>query len=549
MSSAIGLAALNAASKAIDATSNNIANAQTVGYKAGQFVFQDEFFRATDPQNPNRAGMGVSATQIRRAQTNGTIISTSNPLDLAVGGLGMFTTATKVDATATGNPSNFQYTRNGQFGVDNENRILNANGNYLVGYPANLDGTINTSTSSVMSLSQAPLPGAQTKATSLSLNLDNTTNPIGSVPFNNTIYSTYSQTTSQTLYDSTGLSHTLSTYYVKLASLPLTITPGTITTTNGVARGSYTLNPLQGAGTAGAQIASTATPATTVETLSDVTVEGVGTADTFGVYSNYTMTLQNGTKLTVTPSTLSAASGTPATKTVTGFSVPTSRFAVFATIDGTSVAGSSTIATNTGTTPGVGGSIQPLGVMAFVAGLNIDSLARDAYNKPTLTTKVALTAVTGGTSNPNTLAFTIDSTDMTAYSAPAQTYVNTQDGKPLSQLSSYSFDATGKLMAQYSNGESKVQGQVKLAQFNNDVGLIPIGGNSFEASALSGDPTYGSAGSGLFGQLKAQALEQSNVDLTSQLVTLMSLQRQYSAASQVVKTTQTLEDTVLNKLG
>ena len=131
MSYGIGLSALTAASEAIDATSNNIANAQTVGYKAGQYVFQDEFFRATDPQNPNRTGMGTAVTQIRRPQTNGTVVATSNPLDLAIGGIGMFTTATTVvDGTSTGNPSNFQYTRNGQFGVDSSNRIVNENGNY-----------------------------------------------------------------------------------------------------------------------------------------------------------------------------------------------------------------------------------------------------------------------------------------------------------------------------------------------------------------------------------------------------------------------------------
>ena len=76
MSNVIGLSALRAASEGIDATSNNIANAQTIGYKSGQYIFQDEFFRATDPQNPSRTGMGVTASHIRRSQTNGTIIAT-----------------------------------------------------------------------------------------------------------------------------------------------------------------------------------------------------------------------------------------------------------------------------------------------------------------------------------------------------------------------------------------------------------------------------------------------------------------------------------------
>jgi len=158
MSNVIGLSALRAASEGIDATSNNIANAQTIGYKSGQYIFQDEFFRATDPQNPSRTGMGVTASHIRRSQTNGTIIATSNPLDLAIGGMGMFTTAkTIVNGTATGNPSQFQYTRNGQFGVDSQSRIVNANGNYLIGYPANTDGSLRTEVKSVFNIKSSTI--------------------------------------------------------------------------------------------------------------------------------------------------------------------------------------------------------------------------------------------------------------------------------------------------------------------------------------------------------------------------------------------------------
>ena len=91
-------------------------------------------------------------------------------------------------------------------------------------------------------------------------------------------------------------------------------------------------------------------------------------------------------------------------------------------------------------------------------------------------------------------------------------------------------------------------GQVQLAYFAADTGLIPIGGNSYQESAISGAPITGVAGQGVFGGLKAQALEQSNVDLTGQLVQLMSMQRQYSASSQVVKTSQTIQDDILQKL-
>jgi flagellar hook protein FlgE len=250
------------------------------------------------------------------------------------------------------------------------------------------------------------------------------------------------------------------------------------------------------------------------------------------------------------------AAGADGTLNLTGnnfpteFTVPTSRFAMYATMDGIPVPGNQSGAAK-GFPQGVvspGGTNYSLGTMAFVAGKNIDSLARDAYGTPQFKTLVNMTTAVGGAVNPNTLSFTMDSTNMTAFSSVAQTYSNSQDGQPQSQLSSYSFDSSGKLIAQYANGKSKVQGQVLLSYFGNDGGLIPVGGNSFDESAESGAPTQGVPGSGLFGELKTQALEQSNVDLTSQLVNLMSLQRQYSAASQVVKVATALQDDVLQRL-
>ena len=648
MSNVIGLSALRAASEGIDATSNNIANAQTIGYKSGQYIFQDEFFRAIDPQSPNRAGMGVTAAQIRRSQTSGTIISTQNPLDLAIGGLGMFTTAkTIVNGSVTGNPSSFQYTRNGQFGVDNQGRVVNANGNYLIGNPANTDGSIRTEVKSVLTLNQVPLPGSQTTSNKLELNLDNTTDPKAST-FDPTNSATYNQSTSQTIYDSTGLAHTLSMFYVKQPSIPLVLNPSSVTAPSVSANGQsavgiYTFDTKQstlgtdGTTTSPITVATTSSPnagqgGTSLQNLSNTQINLVSgqtykmtlsdgstisaTGKTYPAVTSYsipasvlaanniTTTFVSGTSYTVpraggtgtitltsdglTPPTnftvaksvldaltsptvaqsaatsggqnftipIRNAAGADSTLNLTGnnfptsFTMPTSRFAMFATVDGIPVPGNQTGAAK-GFPQGVvspGGTNYSLGTMAFVAGKNIDSLARDAYGTPQFKTLVNLTTPVGGATNPNTLSFVMDSTNMTAYSSVAQTYTNSQDGQPLSQLTSYSFDSTGKLVAQYANGKSKVQGQVLLSYFGNDTGLIPIGGNSFEESADSGSPTQGVPGSGLFGELKSQALEQSNVDLTSQLVTLMSLQRQYSAASQVVKVATALQDDVLQRL-
>ena len=69
----IGLSGLMSAAEAIDVTSNNISNAQTVGYKSGEYVFSDQFFRAQDPQSAERAGMGTYRMNIRRTGAYGTV--------------------------------------------------------------------------------------------------------------------------------------------------------------------------------------------------------------------------------------------------------------------------------------------------------------------------------------------------------------------------------------------------------------------------------------------------------------------------------------------
>jgi flagellar hook protein FlgE len=105
----IGVSGLNAFSEAIDVTSNNISNSQTIGYKAAEFVFSDQFFKAQNPQSMDRAGMGTSRMIIRRANTYGTISGTQNPLDLAIAGPGMFILAKQADGSVpTENPKKFQ---------------------------------------------------------------------------------------------------------------------------------------------------------------------------------------------------------------------------------------------------------------------------------------------------------------------------------------------------------------------------------------------------------------------------------------------------------
>ncbi|QLF92486.1 flagellar hook protein FlgE [Pseudomonas sp. ABC1] len=121
-----------------------------------------------------------------------------------------------------------------------------------------------------------------------------------------------------------------------------------------------------------------------------------------------------------------------------------------------------------------------------------------------------------------------------------------QDGYTTGQLSGLSVDETGQLFATYTNGQSKVIGQTALATFANMQGLVPVGGTAWKQSLASGEPVIGTPGSGTLGSIAAGALEDSNVDLTSQLVDLIVAQRNYQANAKTIETENTISQTIIN---
>jgi len=121
-----------------------------------------------------------------------------------------------------------------------------------------------------------------------------------------------------------------------------------------------------------------------------------------------------------------------------------------------------------------------------------------------------------------------------------------QDGYTAGQLTSVSIEKSGIVMATYSNGQSKPAGQIELATFRNPQGLNPLGGNLWARSYESGDPTVGTPSSGNIGALQAGALEESNVDLTGELVSMITAQRVYQANAQTIKTQDQVLQTLVN---
>lgn len=160
-------------------------------------------------------------------------------------------------------------------------------------------------------------------------------------------------------------------------------------------------------------------------------------------------------------------------------------------------------------------------------------------------TAPTLTIATPSAVTPDIVA-TLDISKVTQFGAAFAVSNLTQDGYAPGELTGLKIGENGQITARYSNGQTQIAGQLSLADFRNVQGLSPIGGNSWVASYTSGDPVLGSPGVGKFGALRSGALEESNVDLTAELVNMMTAQRAYQANAQTIKTQDQVMSTLVN---
>lgn len=222
MSFNISLSGLSAMQKALDVTSNNIANVATTGFKASRAEFADVYTTSVMSNSRTTVGSGVQTAVISQQFAQGSIESTNNTLDLAISGEGFFV------LNAEDSQENI-YTRAGNFEIDENGNVITSSGYYLQVYDVNEDGTVKSmsldSTRNLVIPAKAGSPTQTSKITSnMNLNASNTvvsSYPTGSNPkpeiykFDPTDSSTYSSSTSVVIYDSLGDAHSLSYYYVK----------------------------------------------------------------------------------------------------------------------------------------------------------------------------------------------------------------------------------------------------------------------------------------------------------------------------------------------
>lgn len=149
-----------------------------------------------------------------------------------------------------------------------------------------------------------------------------------------------------------------------------------------------------------------------------------------------------------------------------------------------------------------------------------------------------------GAISPLTVA--IDYTSSTQFGAPFSVNTLNQDGYTSGRLSGFNIGQDGTIVGRYTNGQSAVLGQVVLANFANPNGLQPLGNNMWAETSDSGAPLVGVPNSGSLGVLQSSAVEDSNVDLTAELVNLITAQRVYQANAQTIKAQDAVLQTLVN---
>jgi flagellar hook protein FlgE len=141
---------------------------------------------------------------------------------------------------------------------------------------------------------------------------------------------------------------------------------------------------------------------------------------------------------------------------------------------------------------------------------------------------------------------TINLSDTTQFGTSFEVSSVTQDGISAGQLRGLEIDDSGVAFARYTNGESRALGQIALANFNNENGLQPIGDTNWVETFASGSANVGEPGKAGLGVIQSAALEQSNVEITAQLVNLIIAQRNFQANAQVIQSEDAITQTVIN---
>lgn len=503
------LSGLNAASKNLDIIGHNIANSGTTAFKSSRAEFSEAVASALGSASGESYGIGVTTAAVTQQFKQGNLKPTGNNLDVAINGNGFFIVATPDESVA--------YSRSGSFHVDQNGFLRNVHGDQILGHYTDAglgraDGLTVIDNKYPMRFETGTLLEAKaTTKVDIRLNLDARANnaagdPTATPPISPTPRNTYG--TSLNVFDPQGAATPVSLYFEKSGPNQWNIfngmddmsaTPPVINPSVGFMQMDSIGRPKGIAQPSEYDATHTAYPTklTYTFTASD------GSVREAEIVRNWTFTFD-----TSAPPQVATATYTDEFDDGTGTMVPLTA-SNFADFEATGTLSTTTSAVD------------------FSLKMKVDS---SKYNP----------------NAPAPFELSVNLNEITQYGVGFSVSKLDQDGYKAGQLNNISISEDGSIIAQYDNGIKQKEGQLILANFRNVQGLASIGGDKWASTQESGLANEGTPKTGIFGALHSSTLEESNVDLTAELVDMMTAQRAYQASAQAIKTQDQVFSTLVN---
>lgn len=530
----IALSGLNAASADLRIIGNNVSNASTTGYKKSRAEFADIFASSSLGTTANAIGAGVRVSSVSQQFTQGNIGFTDNNLDLAISGSGFFVL----------NDNGVQvYSRAGSMSIDNAGFVVNNQGQQLTAFLADSSGNISNGNAGSLQLDTADIAPQATSGVTMGLNLDASEDvPVSPVA-------------------STAL--TLGTPVLDTASSPLTTptfdlfdTYGSLAMGNNQGSLQWTYSGTGNVWNAellvgGAPIVPAATASVDVGTTGSVSFDWDPDAGAAMPTQTLTMDVSGVSQVTGSGSTLSASANGSEQAPFSATDASTFNSSTALTVYDSQ--GTAHLATYYFRKTGTPNNWE---MYSFV-----NSVQVDGPDTVTFSTDGKISAINGagspftqvipgfvppGSTAPSTINITNTLTDVTQYGSAFSVNTLNQDGFATGRLRGVDIADTGVVTARFTNGQSRTLGQVALASFPNTQGLRQLGDTAWGETFESGSAIISQPGTGSLGLIESGALESSNVDLTEQLVGMITAQRNFQANAQVITTADTVTQTIIN---
>ncbi|MBW2610028.1 MAG: flagellar hook-basal body complex protein [Deltaproteobacteria bacterium] len=565
-----GISGLSNLGNAMQIIGDNIANINTVGFKGSTFTFQDLLSQAMFTRaGTSQVGRGTALADIYATFEQGSFESTGNNTDLAIGGDGFF-------AVREATSESLFYTRAGNFRFDKDGNLVNPEGYVVQGWSVDANGAIEGSADDISLKSFTSEPEATAEITIitnvdkdqssnssiLSSSWDGTaTTPLASI--------NYEYQSTVKAYDSLGSTHDITVYYDKLSGSVweylVTCNPDEdlrsgIKDTKGaglLARGRVTYN--EGSG---------ALSSLTMSRLTGYTIATPGTgqsatdAESGSFGGDFTITVNNPDALTyVTGAGLSTMTLTYDLGTTSwdGISLDnnyddkvilsSSATQIEVDLDGSGTA-DITIDITSGTLADdddIEIDLQGSGDWAVQTTTNLNN---DGYYQ-------FQTDFLGGASTTQDIAFDIgtrwdgtsfapDSLASTQYASSSTTVFQSAGGYGAGALQGVDVDVEGLITGVYSNGQVLPLYRIALAKFQSVQGLFKEGGNLYRETRQSGPATTALPGTNGLGNIAPNSLEQSNVDIATEFVKMITTQRGFQANSKIITVTDQMLAELIN---